>query len=264
MKANDFRAFLAAGATVIALAPPAWGQSIAERVASVSDGKVRLSFASRPDVCGDGRGSISFGGGRGWQLQHGRSDDVDWECEGGPVRVVLRLSDGEVTDIDTYVGGRWRSASASTVDLGAVSAPQAARYMMSLARKSDGAADDAILPAMLADSVTIWPELLEIAKDAGQSEKVRKSAVFWLSQEAAGAAGAGLSEIAQDDSEDWDVRKMAIFGLSQRPRHEGVPALVQLARTSDDPHVVRQALFWLGQSEDPRAIALFEDLLTKR
>lgn len=262
MKVNDLSTVLAVGATMMALAPPALGQSIAERVASVDDGKVRLSFASRPDVCGDGRGSISFDGGRGWQLRHGHSD-VDWECKGGPVRVVLRLSGGEVTDIDTYVGGRWRSATASTVDLGAVSAVQAARYMMSLARGSDGAAGDAILPAMLADSVTIWPELLEIAKDGGQSEKVRKNAVFWLSQEAAAAAGEGLNDIAIDDSENWEIRKMAIFGLSQRPKDEGVPALIQLARTSDDTHVVRQALFWLGQSEDPRAIALFEDLLTK-
>ena len=32
-------------------------QSIARRVAQVRDGTVRMSFASRPDVCGNGRGS---------------------------------------------------------------------------------------------------------------------------------------------------------------------------------------------------------------
>ena len=31
-----------------------------------------------------------------------------------------------------------------------------------------------------------------------------------------------------------------------------------------DPEIRRKALFWLGQSEDPRALALFEELLTRR
>ncbi len=35
------------------------------------------------------------------------------------------------------------------------------------------------------------------------------------------------------------------------------------ARSHPDPEVRRKALFWLGQSGDPRALALFEELLTK-
>jgi hypothetical protein len=255
---------LAIGSALLALAPPALGQSIAEQVERVDDGKVRMSFATRPGVCGDGRGSISFNGGRGWNARHGRADDWDWECEAGPARVVLRVREGEVTEVDTYVGGRWRPATSRTVDLGSVPAEQAARYFMSLARRSDRAADEAIFPAMLADSATVWPELLDLAKDASLPSKTRTSAVFWLSQEAADAATEGLSEIAADDTEDWEVRKTAIFALSQRDDEEGVPALIRIARTNDNPHVVRHALFWLGQSEDPRAIELFEELLTKR
>jgi hypothetical protein len=264
MRTGEHTALLAVGVALLALAPPAFGQSIAEQVERVDDGKVRISFATRPGVCGDGRGSISFDGGRDRHVRHGRSDDWDWECESGPARVVLSVHDGEVTEIDAYVGGRWRPATSSTVDLGTVSASQAARYFISLARKPDRAADDAIFPAMLADSATVWPELLDIARDASLARKTRTSAVFWLSQEAAAAATEGLSEIALDDSEDWDVRRTAIFGLSQRDDEEGVPALIRIARTNDNPHLVRQALFWLGQSEDPRAVELFEELLTKR
>lgn len=264
MRMTRGTAYLAIGSALLALAPTARGQSIAEQVERVDDGKVRMSFATRPGVCGDGRGSISFDGGRGRHARHGRSDDWDWECEPGPARVVLRLHDGEVTDVDTYVGGRWRPATSRTVDLGTVPAEQAARYFISLARRSDRAADEAIFPAMLADSATVWPELLDLAKDASLPSKTRTSAVFWLSQEAADAATEGLSEIAADDTEDWEVRKTAIFALSQRDDEEGVPALIRIARTNDNPHVVRQALFWLGQSEDPRAIELFEELLTKR
>jgi HEAT repeat protein len=67
-----------------------------------------------------------------------------------------------------------------------------------------------------------------------------------------------------DDDEDREVRESAVFALSQLPREEGVPILIRAARTNRDPKVRRQALFWLGQSEDPRALALFEEILTDR
>jgi HEAT repeat protein len=57
------------------------------------------------------------------------------------------------------------------------------------------------------------------------------------------------------------VRKQAIFALSQRSTDEAVPALIRIARTNDDPELRKTALFWLGQSEDPRAVSLFEEIL---
>jgi HEAT repeat protein len=52
--------------------------------------------------------------------------------------------------------------------------------------------------------------------------------------------------------------------LSQLRREEGVPILIRIARTHASPSVRKKALFWLGQSGDPRAIALFEEILTER
>jgi len=74
-------------------------QSIADRVADAPDGRVRMSFEARDGICGDGR-----------NVSHSYLDneDLDWDCEAGPVRVVLRIRNGAVTGIDTYVGGRWR------------------------------------------------------------------------------------------------------------------------------------------------------------
>jgi len=40
----------------------------------------------------------------------------------------------------------------------------------------------------------------------------------------------------------------------------GVPALIQIARNNKDREVRRKALFWLGQTNDPRALALFEEI----
>jgi HEAT repeat protein len=62
---------------------------------------------------------------------------------------------------------------------------------------------------------------------------------------------------------DREVREQAVFALSQRPRDEGVPALIRIAKTHNDPEIRRRAIFWLGQSNDPRALALFEELLTR-
>jgi len=252
------------GAALV-LAPTVNGQSIADRVDEIEDGKVRMSFAARAGVCGDGHNSVSFNGGRGWNVRHGEHDE-DWEqvCEHGPVRVVLEIRDGAVSEVDTHVGGRWRSPTRSTVDLGTVSAPDASEYFLDLARTAAGdVGAEALFPAMVADSVTVWPELLDMAKDRGLREGTRKGATFWLSQAAAEAATRGLAEIAEDAHGDRDIRMAAVFGLSQRPEDEGVPVLIRIATTNGDPEIRRQALFWLGQSEDPRAIELFEALLTK-
>jgi HEAT repeat protein len=56
----------------------------------------------------------------------------------------------------------------------------------------------------------------------------------------------------------------AVFALSQRPRDEGVPALIAVAKTNKVLEIRKKALFWLGQSNDPRAIDLFDQLLTKK
>ena len=53
----------------------------------------------------------------------------------------------------------------------------------------------------------------------------------------------------------------AVFALSQMPKDEGVPLLINVARTHANPAVRKQAMFWLGQSKDPRALKFFEEVL---
>jgi HEAT repeat protein len=94
-------------------------------------------------------------------------------------------------------------------------------------------------------------------------KKTRRNAIFWLGQAAGEAATVGLDSITQDQRQDQEVREAAIFALSQRPKDEGVPALIRVAKSNRDPELRKKALFWLGQSEDPAALALFEELLTQ-
>jgi HEAT repeat protein len=230
-----------------------------------------MSFNARPGICGSGN-SIWYGGGRGrgrttWSDDSQSSRDVEWEndCSMGPGRVVIDRQNGEITDLRFYVGGRWRAAGPGVVDLGMVPAREAADYLVSVARSERGSMGErAILPATIADSAEIWPELIKIARNSDIPRGTRTQSVFWLGQAAGDAATKGLNDIVVDNGVDREVREQAVFALSQRPRDQGVPALIAVARTNKDPEIRKKALFWLGQSNDPRALDLFEELLTKK
>jgi len=118
-----------------------------------------------------------------------------------------------------------------------------------------------VLPATLADSVTIWPSLIQLARSSRLPMERRRSAVFWLGQAAGAAVDGALDSIAGDTGTEQEVRKQAVFALSQRSSEQAVPALIRIARTNRDPELRKSALFWLGQSNDPRAIDLFEEIL---
>ncbi|HEY1953344.1 MAG TPA: HEAT repeat domain-containing protein [Gemmatimonadaceae bacterium] len=256
-------------AALVAAAAALPAQSIASRVARVNNGTVRMSFATRPGICGSGN-SISRSGGRGrttWGDNWNTSRDVEWEsdCSTGPARLVLDRRNGEISDLRFYVGGRWRPGASDVVDLGNVSAHDAADYLVSIAQSERSSmGEKAIFPATIADSADIWPALLRLARNPELPRGTRTQSVFWLGQAAGDAATANLKDIVVDNGVDREVREQAVFALSQRPKDEGVPALISIARTNKDPDIRKKALFWLGQSNDPRALDLFEELLTRK
>jgi HEAT repeat protein len=195
------------------------------------------------------------------------SRDIEWDndCSMGPARIVLDRRNGELSDLRFYVGGRWRPAGSDVVDLGTVSAREAADYLVLIAETDKGSmGSKAIFPATIADSAVIWPALLKLARNADVPRNTRSQSVFWLGQAAGDVATRGLNDLVVDNSVDREVREQAVFALSQRPRDEGIPALINVARTNKDPEIRKKALFWLGQSNDPRALDLFEELLTRK
>ncbi|HLZ46629.1 MAG TPA: HEAT repeat domain-containing protein [Gemmatimonadales bacterium] len=258
---------------LLALAAPAStasAQSLSQRIAKAPDGIVHLTYAARDGVCGNGAGTISFDCSDGTCGRRRITTNSDWDddtpcpCDSGPVRLALDVLDGKVIKLRTYVGGHWKPATARVTDLGTVGAREAANFLLELARNGSGrAAEEAIFPATLADSVTIWPDLITLARSNSSPTHVRNQAVFWLSQAAGEAAVKDLKDLVDDNSVDREVREHAVFAISQEPRDVGVPALIQIARSNKDPEVRRKAIFWLGQSNDPRAISLFEEILTK-
>jgi hypothetical protein len=258
---------LLVAAAAVSASPAAQGQSLASRIRSARDGEVRLAFAAREGICGDGRTYIrdrsrgegnylmSNWGGKGWRHR---------PCEDGPVRVAIKVRDGEIRSARTSVGGDWEDRGSGVTDLGTLGAKSAATALIELARSSDSrGGEDVLFPATIADSFVAWPPLLALAKDKTANRSSRKQAVFWVSQAAGDKAAEGLSELVGDDEEDREVREQAVFALSQLSHDEGVPILIRVARSNKDPEIRKKAMFWLGQSDDPRALALFEEILSR-
>lgn len=236
------------------------GQDLAARITGGGDGVVRMSFAAREgvEICDDG--IQLFGDRTRWRGRGGH----EGRCVEGPVEVEMRVRGERVDDVETLDGSAQRSPAAR--DVGRVEAGDAVAFLLDAAR-GDGSGrgvEDAIFPAMLADVAEAWKDILEVARDLSVAPRVRKGALFWLGQEAAAAATDGLAGVASDEDEEQEVREAAVFALSQRPSSEGVPILMELARTAREPGTRKAAFFWLAQSGDERVIAFFQEVLVGR
>lgn len=231
--------------------------TVVDRIRSLGDGPVYFSYPAREGVRGNGQNlNVNFSG----------SDyEEDWDpedFESGPVRARIVVSDREVTDIEVRVGGRWHPESPER-DIGTVLPEEAARFFLGLATNAASAdvAGEAILPAVIARDVDVWPAILLIARDRERPRQVRESALFWMGQEAGRRMAEELEGVVDDPIEDIELRKHAVFALSQRPDEESLPVLLRLARTHPHPEIRASAMFWLSQKDDPRVLELFEEIL---
>ena len=241
-------ALLLAAAASLAAAPGS-AQSLADRIAAVRDGVVRMSFASRPEVCSDGNGSTWTRG----------SYDGYRPCVHGPVRVTIGRANDHTVSVRTRIGGRW-SAASSEVDLGEVSSRDAGHYLASLARSMGGRnADEALSAAAFADDFDLAPVFREIVVDENAPLESRKQALFWLGQsDVATHELIALYERLTPHS----LREHFTFVVSQRRDDESLTKLIDIAQHDRDVQIRKQAMFWLGQYKDPRATKFFRDVLT--
>ena len=226
-------------------------QSIAARVNGVRDGTVRMSFPSRPGVCGDGTGSV-------WTRDTRYDVNGRRACIAGPIRVAVGRDNGVTVSVRTRVGGEW-SASQSETDLGTVPPAEAARYFLSLSRELSGHnSSEAMSAAVFADAGDLSPELARLVGDKDVSAETRKQALFWFGQ-----GDAPTKDLVRlfDSLDARSLREHFTFVVSQRRDNEAIDKLIDIARGDRDSEVRKQAMFWLGQTKDPRAIKFFHDVL---
>jgi HEAT repeat protein len=91
--------------------------------------------------------------------------------------------------------------------------------------------------------------LIEVALDRSEPLDARKKALFWAGQTDMNVAQ--LSDLYERLTER-EMREQVIFVLSQRQDRAAVDRLLAIARSESDPELRRKAIFWLGQSRDPR------------
>lgn len=104
--------------------------------------------------------------------------------------------------------------------------------------------------------------MIKVAENDPDRE-LRKQALFWLGQKAGKRSLEVLGNVIEKSDDDTEVQKHAVFAISQRPKDESIPLLIKIARTHAKPEVRKQAMFWLGQTGDERALEFFKEILSK-
>ncbi|HJP86572.1 MAG TPA: HEAT repeat domain-containing protein [Gemmatimonadaceae bacterium] len=261
---------LACLAASVVLAPNARAQnSLAARVSQAPDGVVRVTFASRPGTCGNGRDMIGY---RKALFADNFQSIGDWNAPGcvpGPVRVSISKTDGRVARIRTTVGNSFPQTSERVTDLGMVSPIEASSYFFSIVPQieltTSGEKSRILLPAVLANAGDVVPQLTSLARDESRVTDTRRQAIHWLGLLGDSRVVPTLVAFARNDVEEGkrgkkDLGQTAMAALAMMENDVGVPALIDLAR---DKSVAtrRAAVFWLGQTGEPRALAMLHTVI---
>ena len=111
-----------------------------------------------------------------------------------------------------------------------------------------------------APEASAW--LLEIARDKSFDTDTRKQAVFWASQRRAFDLEQ-LSALYDQSRGDTEFQNHLLFIYSQRRETAAVDKLMAIAKSDPNVELRKQALFWLGQKNDPRVRQFIRDLINK-
>lgn len=103
--------------------------------------------------------------------------------------------------------------------------------------------------------------LLDVALDANSPVELRKNALFWAAQSKA----VPFAELARlyDRAEDPEIKEQLIFAYSQSTDPAAVEKLMSIARTEPNRDLRGKAIFWLGQSHDPRVAQFLLEVINK-
>lgn len=237
----------AAVAAAMIARPPYQGGDLARRIAAASDGLVKMTYASRNGICGDGRTFIAdaTSPSRGYDVwfmegmsMSGANSDLASRCTRGPVRLLLVVRDHRVVDVQPFVGPASAATERAGTELGTVAVAEVSRYLLELAGRSrEESAGNALLAASLADSVRIAGQLAAMAQNKALSSSVREGALKWVGRVATREGDRVAIRVARTIAEDRDdqieVRERAVRVIGEEP--EGAPYLRSLYPRLDEP-----------------------------
>jgi HEAT repeat protein len=102
--------------------------------------------------------------------------------------------------------------------------------------------------------------LLQVAQRSSESIETRKKALFY-----AGQAGASMSELSKmyDQLPAGELREQMIFVFAQSSEPAALDKLISIAKSDKNADSRKKALFWLGQSHDPRAMKALTEVIDR-
>ncbi|HEX7025294.1 MAG TPA: hypothetical protein VF187_10800, partial [Gemmatimonadales bacterium] len=99
-----------------------------------------------------------------------------------------------------------------------------------------------------------------VAGDVNEGIELRKKALFWVGQSDIPAAE--LFNL-YEKMPSREMKDQLIFVYSQRDEKAAVDKLLWIAKNETDRELKKKAIFWLGQSDDPRVPGFLASLLEK-
>jgi HEAT repeat protein len=103
-------------------------------------------------------------------------------------------------------------------------------------------------------------KLLAVAR-TDDSTEMRRQALRLIGERVGRRSVEALVEAADDSSEDVQVQLQAVQAIGRRPAEEAIPLLIKIAKTHKSPLVRRGAIRRLGEFNDERVIAFYQDAL---
>lgn len=125
---------------------------------------------------------------------------------------------------------------------------------------SEDVREKAVFSLSQVETETATDSLISLARK-GKHAGTRSKALFWLAEKASKKALDAIKDVVFDDDEDAEVQRQALFALTQMDNHDGVNELIKIAQKHHNPKLRKEAIFWLGQSEDERAVEALVEIV---
>lgn len=101
--------------------------------------------------------------------------------------------------------------------------------------------------------------LLGLGSDQRLGTELRRKAIFWAAE--AGAPADSLGAL-YERLQTRELKERVLFALSESDQAAAIDRLIEIARNEKDPVLRKKALFWLGNSNDPRAADVLMEILS--
>ena len=103
--------------------------------------------------------------------------------------------------------------------------------------------------------------LMDLAANEQEGVELRKKALFWAGQ----SDDVSLERLTglYDRLKNRDMKEQMIFVYSQRNEGAALDKLIDIAKHEPDAELRKKAIFWIGQSHDPKAAQYLQEVVSQ-